>query len=258
MAPFSSHETSHHNEKPGKSERSLLDLPLCTLLVSPLSLQNGYAVSLQNAHEAGRKTEPSRFQFWDLLPWERERGEEWTVSAQWKEALVNDVLNNYIRPATTVLEIGPGGGRWTEILLQRARNVVAVDVSAKAIEVCRKRFPTAVNVDFFLAGSPDLPFIPDNTIDAIWSFDVFVHINPDDTDRYLSEFKRVLVTDGTAVIHHPQEGGMYGGCRSRMTGRLFSSLLEKHGLTLVRRFDSWGDGRFDLSRYRDCISVFTS
>ena len=40
-----------------------------------------------------------------------------------------------------------------------------------------------------------------------------------------------------------------------MTARLFAALLEKNGLTLVRQFDSWGvNGRFNLTRYSDCIS----
>ncbi len=40
-----------------------------------------------------------------------------------------------------------------------------------------------------------------------------------------------------------------------MTARLFTALLEKNGLTLVRQFDSWGvNGRFNLTRYSDCIS----
>ena len=115
------------------------------------------------------------------------------------------------------------------------------------------------HIKFFRIRDANIGFIPDKTIDAIWSFDVFVHINPDDTDRYLSEFKRVLVRGGIAVIHHPRDGGLHGGCRSRMTAQLFTGLLEKNGLPLVRQLDSWGEnGRFNLSRYCDCISVFTA
>ena len=70
---------------------------------------------------------------------------------------------------------------------------------------------------------------------------------------------RVLVPGGIAVIHHPKDGGLHGGCRSRVPARLFTALLEKHGLTLVRRFDSWSEnGQFNLSRHGDCISVFTA
>jgi ubiquinone/menaquinone biosynthesis C-methylase UbiE len=191
--------------------------------------------------------------------WEKEWGEEWTVSAEWKKSLIDDVLIKHIKPGTAVLEIGPGAGRWTEVLQPIARALFAVDVSAKAIEMCKKRFSSATNINFFLTRKASLGFIPDKTIDAIWSFDVFVHINPGETDSYLSEFKRVLIPGGIAVIHHPKDGGLHGGCRSRMTARLFADLLEKHGLTLLRQFDSWGEnGRFNIRRYGDCISVFTT
>ncbi|MBN1131045.1 MAG: class I SAM-dependent methyltransferase [Chitinispirillaceae bacterium] len=205
----------------------------------------------------GFNTPAAAAEIWDLLPWEKGRGEEWTISAEWKKSLIDEVLYTYIKPGTAVLEIGPGAGRWTEILLPLARELSAVDVSAKAIDICKKRFFSAANIRFFLTLNTGLGFIPDKTIDAIWSFDVFVHINPHDTDGYLSEIKRVLVPGGIAVIHHPKDGGLHGGWRSRMTAQLFADLLEKRGLTLVRQFDSWGEnGRFNLSRYCDCISVF--
>ena len=194
---------------------------------------------------------------WDLLPWEKERGEAWTISAQWKKSLIDEVLLKYIRSQTAVLEIGPGAGRWTEILQPMARVLFTVDVSSRAIDVCKTRFPSASNILYFLTRGSHLGFILDNTIDGIWSFDVFVHINPDDTENYLSEFKRVLVPGGIAVIHHPKEGGLHGGCRSRMTARLFLDMLDKHGLNLIRQFDSWGENdTFNFFRHRDCITVF--
>ncbi len=195
---------------------------------------------------------------WDLVPWDKKPEEKWTISAEWKKRLVEEVLLGYIKPGIVVLEVGPGSGRWTEILLAIARELFIVDVSARALDICKRRFSSASNIKFILARNASLG-IPDRTIDAIWSFDVFVHFNPDDTAGYLAEFKRVLVPGGIAVIHHPIDGGLHGGCRSRMTGRLFTSLLEKNGLTMVRRFDSWGEnGQFRLSHPGDCISVFTA
>jgi ubiquinone/menaquinone biosynthesis C-methylase UbiE len=196
---------------------------------------------------------------WDLLPWEKERGEEWTISAEWKQTLVDEVMRTYIKPGTSVLEIGPGAGRWTVFLQPIAQELFVVDVSAKALDLCKKRFSSAANVTFFLTSGSNLAFIPDNTINAIWSFDVFVHINPSDTDNYLGEFKRILVPGGIAIIHHPKDGGMHGGCRSRVTATLFADLLKKHGLHLVSQFDSWGEkGKYNVSRFGDCISVFTA
>jgi ubiquinone/menaquinone biosynthesis C-methylase UbiE len=229
-------------------------------LVLKLDLQCLYntLIGLEKKHDLpGFNSSATAGDVWDLIPWEKERGEEWTISAGWKQSLIDDVLLEYIKPKTALLEIGPGAGRWTEILQPMAKTLFAVDVSAKAINLCKERFSSAANATFYLTRDARLEFIPDKTIDAVWSFDVFVHMNPDDTDGYLSEFKRVLVPGGIAVIHHPKEGGLHGGCRSRMTARMFTVLLEKHGLTLVRQLESWGENdRYNLFRYRDCISVF--
>jgi ubiquinone/menaquinone biosynthesis C-methylase UbiE len=193
---------------------------------------------------------------WDLLSWKK-GGEEWTVSADWKQSVIYDILLKYIAPGKTILEIGPGAGRWTEVLQPMAEVLIAVDISPKAIDLCRKKFASAGNVQLYLTNDSTLGFIADNSIDAVWSFDVFVHINLPETDRYLAEIRRVLKPGGCAVIHHPKDGGVRGGCRSRMTDAIFASLLEKQGLTLVRQFDSWGENkRFDFSRHGDCVTVF--
>ena len=229
----------------------------CFFRINPHGLYKAIVRLEERRDLPGFNTPATAAEIWDLLPWEKSGGEEWTVSAEWKKSLIDEVLRTYIRPGAAVLEIGSGAGRWTEILQPVAGELFAVDVSARALELCKKRLSSAANGKFFLVRDASLGFIPDKTIDAIWSFDVFVHINPHDTDSYLKEFKRVLVPGGIAVIHHPKEGGLHGGWRSRMTARLFADLLEKHGLSLVRQFDSWGEnGRFTLSRYGDCISVF--
>jgi SAM-dependent methyltransferase len=229
------------------------------LKIDPHGLYKALVRLEEKRNLPGFNTPATAADIWDLLPWENKRGEEWTVSAEWKKSLADEVIRTYIKPGAAVLEIGPGAGRWTEILQPEARELVVVDDSAKAIDICKKRFSAATNIRFFLIREPSLEFIPDKTIEAVWSFDVFVHINPADTDRYLSELKRVLVPGGIALIHHPKYGGLHGGCRSRMTAYLFAKLLEKRGFILVRQFDSWGEnGRFNLSRHCDCMSVFNA
>ena len=76
----------------------------------------------------GFNTASTAQDIWDLLPWEKEKGEEWTESGQWKQSLIDDVMLKYIKPGLKVLEIGPGAGRWTEILQPVAAKLIAVDV----------------------------------------------------------------------------------------------------------------------------------
>jgi ubiquinone/menaquinone biosynthesis C-methylase UbiE len=192
---------------------------------------------------------------WDSYDWSR-RGEEWTTSPEWKRALVDGLLSRHVRPGSTVLEIGPGAGRWSEILQPLARRLVLVDVSPACLASCRQRFETCTNVEYRLASGSRLSFLDDSSVDFIWSYDVFVHINPVDTERYLEEFERVLVPGGYGVIHHP--GTTYAspedrksGWRSHMTDRLFARLAAKAHLQVVEQSGAL------VHRQGDVITVIT-
>ena len=74
--------------------------------------------------------------------------------------------------------------------------------------------------------------------DAIWSFDVFVHINKPQFEAYTKEFARVLKPGGVGVVHHGAVGGASGGWRSDVTTAdverfLTSAGLHDQGTTLV-------------------------
>jgi ubiquinone/menaquinone biosynthesis C-methylase UbiE len=197
------------------------------------------------------------YSIWKNWDWERKAGEEWTLSEEWKQSLINDVMLKYIERDKSVLEIGPGAGRWTETLQKISKDVTIVDISDRCIEICKKRFSQCDNITYFVTGGSNLDFIPGETIDFVWSHDVFVHINPEDTERYLEEFSRILRKGGRGIIHHSKDGGLHGGWRSSMTDELFVKLLSKYGLSLVTQFDSWGkNGEFDVHYYHDTFTVF--
>ena len=187
-------------------------------------------------------------------------GEEWTASEDWKQGLVNEVLLAKMPSGGTVLEIGPGGGRWSVILAERADRLLLVDVSPRVLEVARQRLGGAPHVRYMCTASASLPDVEDTTVDAIWSFDVFVHVAPVDQARYLDEMARVLSPGGIALIHHA-DGRNRGlrpssaGWRSPMSARLFSRLAQKRGLRVEEQLRSWSGGRYDLSGYGDVISV---
>jgi ubiquinone/menaquinone biosynthesis C-methylase UbiE len=197
---------------------------------------------------------------WDGWDWSA-GGEEWNVSPEWKRALIDDVLARWIPAGGVVLEIGPGGGRWSQPLSERARRLILVDVSERPLELCRERMGDTEDVEFVLSTGADLPGVADASIDGVWSFDVFVHVAPVDQASYLAEIARVLAPGGVAVIHHA-DGRNRGlapsrqGWRSPMSRGLFASLARSNGLIVESQIDSWGpDGRHDLSAYADAITV---
>jgi SAM-dependent methyltransferase len=187
-------------------------------------------------------------------------GEEWTASPEWKQALIDDVLLPTIPPGGTVLEIGPGAGRWSAVLAPRAERLVLVDVTPHVLELCRERLGDPPHVAYVRSHGSDLPGVADASVDAVWSFDVFVHVAPLDQARYLEELARVLRPGGVAAIHHA-DGRNNGalpsraGWRAPMSAGLFAALAARRGLAVERLVRSWSGGRHDLGAYGDVITV---
>lgn len=195
---------------------------------------------------------------WESWDWKAE-GEEWTPSPEWKESVLSHILHPHMPEDGAIVEIGPGGGRWTETLLEVGSHVTAVDISEECLRVCGERFSKNENVSFVLTPGNELPGVEDESIDAIWSFDVFVHINRAEVEDYAKEFARVLKPDGVGVLHHGTVGGRSGGWRSNMTAEAMVEVLEGAGLKVIDQFTKWtdeGGKEFEAGLYEDAITVF--
>jgi ubiquinone/menaquinone biosynthesis C-methylase UbiE len=199
-------------------------------------------------HSAARNRE-----VWTNYDWQT-KGEEWSASPEWKAALVAEVLEPYMPEGGTILEIGPGAGRWSEVLRNRAAKLIVVDVAERALELTRERLGADGDVTYVRSSGSTLPGVPDSSVDAVWSFDVFVHIAPPDVASYLAEIGRVLRPGGTAVIHHSGERDPRFW-RAPMSARLFAGLARERGFEVERQFSTWGGGRFAVSVEGDSIAV---
>ena len=194
---------------------------------------------------------------WEAWDWGA-GGDEWTPSPEWKASVMKCVLERYIPSGVKVLEIGPGGGRWTGALIARSQKFTAVDISASCIEVCRKKFAAETKASFMVGSGSDLKDIPDASVDALWSFDVFVHINLAELQAYAAEFRRVLAPGAIGVIHHGSVGGALGGWRSNVTHESFLETLKQAGLQVEASFTEWQDDgtTHQAGLYKDVITVF--
>lgn len=190
---------------------------------------------------------------WNTYDWSR-GGEEWATEVKksrgidpqiWKETLINEMMLKYIRRGSTVLEIGMGAGRWSEYLQHIAGRLILCDISQKCIDICKKRFMNANNIEYHLIDQR-LDFISDNSIDYIWSYDVFIHINPADIEKYILDFQRILKQGGCAIIHHSNVNSaekntrskflnVTVGFRSYMTATIFRDLVKKCGMHIVEQ-----------------------
>lgn len=228
--------------------------------------------------------------------WDKEHswpqdGDEWSGQAAfsgqpyeaWKQALVDHFVAPRLRPEATLLEIGPGHGRWTRFLAGHCQQLYLADLSQNCLTHCRNLFGDS-GIDYVLTDGHSLTGIPEQSLDFVWSYDCFVHIAADDAAGYLHDIHRLLKPGGEGVIHHPgrrhatlplaplrQRGDLGAkiytwlsmgswsrddGWRSAMSRQRFAALVRAAGLEVVRQQQSFGpNNAFGVHRFGDWITT---
>lgn len=111
-------------------------------------------------------------------------------------------VDPYIRPGQHTVEIGPGGGRFTQFLLG-SEALTLVDLNPATYDYICNRFPEDQHkFSFYQTRGSDLEGVPSNSQDLVFTFDCFVHVEPNHIQGYLHEIERVLKPGGRAVIHY--------------------------------------------------------
>lgn len=85
--------------------------------------------------------------------WDGSRqGDESTISPEWKLSVVRNFIDPYFMSCKSILEIGPGAGRWTKFLIPKAQKFVGIDISETCVAECRNRLSntTALLVSEFM------------------------------------------------------------------------------------------------------------
>jgi hypothetical protein len=90
-------------------------------------------------HLPGANSTSANKYIWENWNWSA-RGEEWTLSSEWKASIVRTFLDPYFSNRSVILEVGPGAGRWTEYLLEKSDRLIGVDVSETSVQECERRF----------------------------------------------------------------------------------------------------------------------
>jgi ubiquinone/menaquinone biosynthesis C-methylase UbiE len=134
-------------------------------------------------------------------------GDEWnddgTAERKRDEFYFMAYAGRWLRPEMTVLEVGPGGGKWSHRIAPLVKRLIVLDVAEEMLERTRKRCDSLglTNVEYVLASGEDFNTIPDASIDFFFSYDVFVHIALEDALVYVKEMSRVLVPGGKGTCH---------------------------------------------------------
>ncbi|HWP59939.1 MAG TPA: class I SAM-dependent methyltransferase [Candidatus Acidoferrales bacterium] len=135
-------------------------------------------------------------------------GDEWnddgTADRKRDAFYFHSYVERFISHDMTVLEVGPGGGKWTVRIAPKVKRVMVLDVSEEMLKRTRSRCEAQQisNVDYILANGKDFQPVGDESIDFFFSYDVFVHIALEDTWPYAQEIARVLAPGGQGVCHY--------------------------------------------------------
>jgi SAM-dependent methyltransferase len=106
----------------------------------------------------------------------------------------------YVNPRHSALEIGPGGGRWTRYLVG-FKHLHVVDYHQELIDELQKYF-AARNLTFVKNNGDDFPGVPHASIDYVFSFGTFVHLDNHLIERYLKNLAPILTADANVVIQY--------------------------------------------------------
>lgn len=207
---------------------------------------------------------------WNLKVWDAaygwpQDGDEWSEQAQfcgvpydrWKEQLRRTFIVPYVYPPSTVLEIGPGHGRWSAMFPAKVSKLHLVDLSPSCIEFCKKRLSAHGNVSYHVNDGRLIPMIADSSIDFVWSFDTFVHVEEPEFRSYMRELHRVMKPQSMGVIHHPGSPTpeqRQNGMRSLLDSRKVLSIMQESKLYVIRQASEW-DGGCNMKLTGDAITV---
>lgn len=238
--------------------RKIWLFPLNLIDVILLKIEREKLLHGPYSYTAQFNTQRDNYLRWNAADW-NEAGDEWTDDVRifkgedpkvWKEKLLNNYLLPHLDETKNVLEVGPGGGRWTEVIKDKSKNLHLFDISDTAINKCKKLFENDQNIHYHLIPENSETYIssqelPDNSIDFIWSYDVFIHINPVDIDRYLRDFKRVMKKGALAILHHAGDYSLATRrrwFRSNMDANAFARMSKKHSFQI--KSQNFSDAHF--------------
>jgi hypothetical protein len=106
----------------------------------------------------------------------------------------------YVNNNDCAVEIGPGGGRWTRYMFG-FKKLYVVDYYPELLAEMKRNFKRS-NLEFVKNNGTDFPGINDHSIDYLFSFGTFVHLDTDLVAEYLSNMKRILKAGANVVIHY--------------------------------------------------------
>ena len=127
-------------------------------------------------------------------------GDEWGNVADTIK-LIEQYIYPYITKTSTVGEIGVGGGRIASKISSHVKKLYCFDISEPMLERAKNALSNYSNINYILLTEASLPESLSSSLDFIYSFDVFVHLDLHTIWKYFLEIRRILKPGGKAFLH---------------------------------------------------------
>ncbi len=137
---------------------------------------------------------------WEASHTSGDLGVEWG-SDPLSDRIYEKFLAPHLSRESRVLEIGPGGGKYTARVAPSCGHLVFADVSQQMLDRTGRRLAGQSNAEGLKLDGFELSGVPDGSMNLVYSIDVFVHLDLEDAYVYLREIRRVLREEGRAVVH---------------------------------------------------------
>lgn len=102
-----------------------------------------------------------------------------------------------------VVDMACGTGYGTNILADTAKKVYAFDIDLETIEKCKDKYRNS-KIEFAVSDATNIN-LDNNSIDVFISCETIEHITQCEQQKFISEIRRVLKNNGTAILTTPNK-----------------------------------------------------
>ena len=170
--------------------------------VSPVDSEPDFSQQ-QRVWEEWAQADP----LWAILSEPSFKGGNWDIEEFFRsgehniQLVMDDLAQREMTPAMgRCLDFGCGVGRLTQALADRFQRSDGVDISATMVDLARQYNKHGDRCQYHVNTAPDLAVFDSNSFDFIYSTIVLQHNPPQNAERYIQEFGRLLAPGGVAVF----------------------------------------------------------
>jgi SAM-dependent methyltransferase len=118
----------------------------------------------------------------------------------WIVAQRMQLLEHFLSPDLTFLEVGPGDCSLSVEIAKRVKKVYAVDVATELTQ--QLKFPG--NFEFIISDGCSIP-VPENSANVAYSHQLMEHLHPDDAIEQVQNIYKALAPNGRYICITPNQ-----------------------------------------------------